>query len=671
MQAATHSSSPFKSAQSSRPLGSSSRLNAGSVTGISLDPFNPQKVDHQLANIGQPRLSAIQTTPTIDRVDIELSYISDIADAAKGKLLMHVKGLSGAGLTNVESWLSIAAKSSVKERRAFLLAFTAVQPNYVRLALLCCIWSNLVEAVSVLEGPTVAMASGLSTLQHPDAGLLDSYVTNAGGKSGDLFDELTNLPDLEGRSVAFEAGLLRFTQADPVALPALLDVSAAAGSTGRMEAADKNFEALLNRMNTLEQQLTSKVSSNELQSYVSTQIDDFTQNVNTGRVCLNPTKLSMTDINAIRSTVPDTDHLVIFGPARADPGLMRVNVFDSAQPAASIIDYMFYAFKHLDPAIKLQWQNRKILFAPPFVLLAPVVDSVSRSKATRLMPALLASDDKLQTAQDAALVKVRPTLKALEKTGSAWALNSDILDNVRTFDLSNILEADVAKLLTTIENACVRQSEHLMELNETLSDQAHATAMEVTRLQGMRDDNLMKFKSGSQFASLADPSLYQKDGSWDHGAASHAHFGGLTIDEAAKQHATAEAALQRINPTARPADAGGTSTRTTKTKYSKAERQAYQEKKKKEAKKKANQTEKAAIAKKRKLEHADIDTDANANTDDTGGRGGKGRGKGDKGRGRGRGKGRGGACRGQDAGNAMGAQTDPSQTSAETQDESQ
>ena len=58
MQAATHSSSPFKSAQSSRPLGSSSRLNAGSVTGISLDPFAPQKVDHQLANIGQPRLSA-------------------------------------------------------------------------------------------------------------------------------------------------------------------------------------------------------------------------------------------------------------------------------------------------------------------------------------------------------------------------------------------------------------------------------------------------------------------------------------------------------------------------------------------------------------------------------------------------------------------------------------
>jgi hypothetical protein len=123
------------------------------VTGISLDPFNPQKVDHQLANIGQPRLSAIQKTPTIDRVDIELSYISDIADASKGKLLIHVKGLSGAGLTNVESWLSIAAKSSVKDRRALLLAFAAVQPNYVRLALLCCIWSNLVEAVSDLEGP--------------------------------------------------------------------------------------------------------------------------------------------------------------------------------------------------------------------------------------------------------------------------------------------------------------------------------------------------------------------------------------------------------------------------------------------------------------------------------------------------------------------------------------
>jgi len=669
MPAATHSSSPFKSAQLSRPLGSSSRLNAGSVTGISLDPFNPQKVDHQLANIGQPRLSAIQKPPTIDRVDIELSYISDIADASKGKLLIHVKGLSGAGLTNVESWLSIAAKSSVKDRRALLLAFAAVQPNYVRLALLCCIWSNLVEAVSDLEGPTVAMATGLSTVQHPDAGLLDSYVTNAGGNTGDLFDELTNLPDLEARSVAFEAELLRFTQANPVALPALIDVSAAEGSTGRMQAADKNFEALLNRMNTLEQALTSKVSSNELQSYVSTQIDDFTQNVNTGRVCLNPTKLSITDINAIRSTVPDTNNLVIFGPARAEPGLMRVNVFDNAKPAASIIDYMFYRFKHLDPAIKLQWQNRKILFAPPFVLLAPVVDSLSRAKATRLMPALLASDDKLQTAQDAALMKVRPTLKALEKTGSAWALNSDILDNVRTFDLSHITEADVAKLLTTIENVCVRQSEHLMELNETLSDQAHATAMEVTRLQGMRDDNLMKFKSGSQFASLADPSLYQKDGSWDHGAASHTHFGGLTIDEAAKQHAAAEAALQRINPTARTADAESASTKTTKTKYSKAERKAYQEKKKKEAKKKANQTEKATANKKRKLENADAGTDANANTDDTGGRGGRGRGKG---RGGGRGKGRGGAGRGgRDAGNGTGAQTDPSQTSAETQDESQ
>jgi hypothetical protein len=160
------------------------------VTGISLDPFNPQKVDHQLAHIGQPRLSAIQKTPTIDRVDIELSYISDIADASKGKLLIHVKGLSGAGLTNVESWLSIAAKSSVKDRRALLLAFAAVQPNYVRLALLCCIWSNLVEAVSDLEGPTVAMAAGLSTVQHPDAGLLDSYVTIASSSTGDLFDEL-------------------------------------------------------------------------------------------------------------------------------------------------------------------------------------------------------------------------------------------------------------------------------------------------------------------------------------------------------------------------------------------------------------------------------------------------------------------------------------------------
>jgi hypothetical protein len=35
------------------------------------------------------------------------------------------------------------------------------------------------------------MAAGLSTVQHPDAGLLDSYVTNAGGNTGDLFDELT------------------------------------------------------------------------------------------------------------------------------------------------------------------------------------------------------------------------------------------------------------------------------------------------------------------------------------------------------------------------------------------------------------------------------------------------------------------------------------------------
>ena len=116
-----------------------------------------------------------------------------------------MKGLSGAGLTNVESWLPIAAKSSVKDRRALLLAFAAVQPNYVRLALLCCIWSNLVEAVSDLEGPTVAMAAGLSTVQHPDAGLLDSYVTIAGGSTGDLFDELTNLPDLEARSADFEA----------------------------------------------------------------------------------------------------------------------------------------------------------------------------------------------------------------------------------------------------------------------------------------------------------------------------------------------------------------------------------------------------------------------------------------------------------------------------------
>ena len=133
----------------------SSGLNAGSMTGISLDPFTTQKEDRQLANIGKPRLSAIQITPTSDRVDIELSYISDITDASKGKLLIHVKGLNGDGLANVESWLSIAAKTSVKDRRAFLLALAAVQPNYVRLALLCGIWSNLVEAVLDLEGPTV------------------------------------------------------------------------------------------------------------------------------------------------------------------------------------------------------------------------------------------------------------------------------------------------------------------------------------------------------------------------------------------------------------------------------------------------------------------------------------------------------------------------------------
>ena len=52
----------------------SSGLNAGSMTGISLDPFTTQKEDRQLANIGKPRLSAIQITPTSDRVDIELSY---------------------------------------------------------------------------------------------------------------------------------------------------------------------------------------------------------------------------------------------------------------------------------------------------------------------------------------------------------------------------------------------------------------------------------------------------------------------------------------------------------------------------------------------------------------------------------------------------------------------
>ena len=184
----------------------------------------------------------------------------------------------------------------------------------------------------------------------------------------------------------------------------------------------------------------------------------------------------------------------------------------------------------------------------------------------------------------------------------------------------------------------------------------------------MRDDKLIKFKFVSQFASLADSSLCQKDGSWDHGAASHAHFGGLTIDEAAKQHAVVEVALYSINCTARTVDAESASTKTTKTKYSKADRLAYQEKKKIEAKNKAKHKKKVVAAKKRKLEHTDVATYANANTDNTGGRGGKGWGKG---RGRGRGKGRGGACRGgHNAGNGMGAQKDPSQTSTETQNES-
>jgi hypothetical protein len=49
------------------------------------------------------------------------------------------------------------------------------------------------------------MAAGVTPMQHPDAGLLDSYVTIAGGSTGDLFDELTNLPDLEARSADFEA----------------------------------------------------------------------------------------------------------------------------------------------------------------------------------------------------------------------------------------------------------------------------------------------------------------------------------------------------------------------------------------------------------------------------------------------------------------------------------
>ena len=43
-----------------------------------------------------------------------------------------------------------------------------------------------------------------------------------------------------------------------------------------MQAAHKNFAAILNRMNALERAPRSKVSSNELQPYVSTQIDDFT-----------------------------------------------------------------------------------------------------------------------------------------------------------------------------------------------------------------------------------------------------------------------------------------------------------------------------------------------------------------------------------------------------------
>jgi hypothetical protein len=46
-----------------------------------LDPSTTQKEDRQLANIGKPRLSAIQTTPPIDGVDSELSYISDTTDA--------------------------------------------------------------------------------------------------------------------------------------------------------------------------------------------------------------------------------------------------------------------------------------------------------------------------------------------------------------------------------------------------------------------------------------------------------------------------------------------------------------------------------------------------------------------------------------------------------------
>ena len=101
-----------------------------------------------------------------------------------------------------------------------------------------------VEAVSNVEEPTVTMADGVTPTQHPDAGLLDSYVTIAGGSTSDRFDELTNLPDLEAWSADFEAELLRFTQAKPVALVAIIDVSDAEGSTGHSQAADSNFAVI-------------------------------------------------------------------------------------------------------------------------------------------------------------------------------------------------------------------------------------------------------------------------------------------------------------------------------------------------------------------------------------------------------------------------------------------
>ena len=69
------------------------------------------------------------------------------------------------------------------------------------------------------------MAAGVAPTKHPDAELLDSYVTIAGGSTGDLFDELTNLPDLEAWTADFEAGLLRFTLTKPAALAEIIDVS--------------------------------------------------------------------------------------------------------------------------------------------------------------------------------------------------------------------------------------------------------------------------------------------------------------------------------------------------------------------------------------------------------------------------------------------------------------